>query len=230
VRNRERFWLPLDILTNSDREDTYIVATLLPYVTGRVADHRNLALRKIRSSSVVSSGNEPSLDFSSLLLCFWSLLAFFISFHIRSACPSLAPCSGFVEKLAAQFEQKGLRAQTRENNLPIGANRDEAIYRPDVIVRNRENEIVWLVEVETSEGGKAVAGAAILADICMEKMNVQNKPKVLFVFYRSGSNLELAEKRLKPLRQKATHIEIPPPVTEEAVTELISAFSEQQGT
>jgi hypothetical protein len=38
---------------------------------------------------------------------------------------------------------------------------------PDIIVRNRAGEIAWLVEVKTSQRGKAAVGAAILADICM---------------------------------------------------------------
>jgi len=51
------------------------------------------------------------------------------------------------------------------------------------------------VEVEPSEGGKATAGAAILVDICMKRIKVVNKPKLMFVFYRPDSNLNLAEKR-----------------------------------
>jgi Holliday junction resolvase-like predicted endonuclease len=97
-----------------------------------------------------------------------------------------------VEQLAAQFEKKGYKAQTRNNNLPTEAGRGDAIYRPDIIVRKSDGEIVWLVEVETSEAGKAVAGAAILADICMQKMNVRDRPKPLFVFYRPSANLILS--------------------------------------
>jgi hypothetical protein len=43
------------------------------------------------------------------------------------------------------------------------------------MARNRENQIAWLAEVETGEGKKAVAGAAILADVCIEKMKVKGK-------------------------------------------------------
>jgi len=53
-----------------------------------------------------------------------------------------------VERISKQFENKGFQVQTRENNLLVGAGRNDAIYRPDIIVRNSEGQIIWLVEVE----------------------------------------------------------------------------------
>ena len=126
-----------------------------------------------------------------------------------------------VEKLVQQFTKRGFKPQTKENNLPTGAGRNEAIYRPDIIVRNSDGEIVWLVEVETSEGGKAVAGAAILADITMQKMSVRNKPKLMFVFYRTDSNLKLAEKRLLALKERISGVELMPPLSEKDALEQI---------
>ena len=116
---------------------------------------------------------------------------------------------------------RGFKASTRNNNLSSGANRDGAIYRPDIIVRNSAGEIVWLVEVETSQGGKAAVGAAILADICMKKTDVTAKPKLLFVFYRSGSNLELAEKRFRALRERINNVELLAPVDENRAFKMI---------
>jgi hypothetical protein len=130
-----------------------------------------------------------------------------------------------VERISKHFEKKGFQVQTRENNLPTGGGRNDALYRPDIIVRNREDQIVWLVEVETSEGGKAVAGAAILADICMEKMNVKGRPKLLFVFYRPESNLKLAEKRLSAMESRIKHLDMKRPVSETAALKQISEFS-----
>ena len=126
-----------------------------------------------------------------------------------------------VARLVKQFEKKGFKVQTRNNNLPSSAKRDESIYRPDLIIRNRDDQIIYLVEVETSEGGKAVVGAAILADICMKKMGVNNKPKLLFVFYKPESNLKLAEKRLKELKNRVSYIQLVPALTENAARELI---------
>jgi len=115
-----------------------------------------------------------------------------------------------VATISKEFKRRGFRVHTRLNNLPTDATRSEAVYRPDILVRNpKDRQIVWIVEVETSEAGKAVVGAAALADICMEKEIAKGpqkvKPKLLFVFYRTSANLELAVKRLIALRSKITH-------------------------
>lgn len=79
--------------------------------------------------------------------------------------------------------------------------------------------------METSEGGKAVAGAAILADICMEKMNVKGRPKLLFVFYRPRSNLKLAEKRLSAIGSRIKYLEMSRPLSETVALKQISESS-----
>jgi len=116
-----------------------------------------------------------------------------------------------VARISKEFKRKGFRVQTRLNNLPTNANRSEAIYRPDILVRNPEDDqVAWIVEVETSEAGKVVVGAAALAEICMEKEMAKGlqkaKTNLLFVFYRTSANLELAVNRLTALRQKITHL------------------------
>lgn len=116
-----------------------------------------------------------------------------------------------VASISKEFKRRGFRVHTRLNNLPTDATRSEAIYRPDILVSNpKDGQIVWIVEVETSEAGKAVVGAAALADICMEKEMAKGlqkvKPKLLFVFYRTSANLELAVKRLTALEPKTTHL------------------------
>jgi len=131
-----------------------------------------------------------------------------------------------VEKLSTQFKRKGFSAQTHGNNLPPGAGREGSIYRPDIIVRNTDGEIVWLVEVESGsgEGGKAMAGAALLADVCMERMNVRGKPKLLFVFHRPDSNLQLAEKRLLALKGRLTTVELVSPLSKNAALQTIASL------
>jgi len=104
-----------------------------------------------------------------------------------------------VARISRAFEEKGFVVQSRGNNFPRGSTRRRAIYRPDLLVRREKNGPVrWIVEVETSEAGKPVVGAAILADICME-IDCGNRPNLLFVFYRPSANLQLAEKRLEHL-------------------------------
>jgi hypothetical protein len=120
-----------------------------------------------------------------------------------------------VERIKRHFEKDGFDAQTRGNNLPVNSGRNGSIYRPDIIVR-KNGQIVWLVEVETGEGGKSLAGAAVLADACMEKMQVKNKPNLLFVFYRSETNLDLAKKRLDAIGSRVKFLRILPPATFES--------------
>lgn len=132
-----------------------------------------------------------------------------------------------VANISKEFKRRGFRVHTRLNNLPTDATRSEAIYRPDILVRNsKDNQIVWIVEVETSEAGKAVVGAAVLADICMEKERAKGvqkaNPNLLFVFYRPSANLELAVKRLTALRPKITHLNEIAALTEREVFQRIS--------
>ena len=104
-----------------------------------------------------------------------------------------------VTRISQAFEEKGFVVQNRGNNLPRGSTRRTAIYRPDLLVRrDRNGPVRWIVEVETSEAGKSVVGAATLADTCME-IDCADRPNLLFVFYRPSTNLQLAEKRLEHL-------------------------------
>jgi len=73
-----------------------------------------------------------------------------------------------------------------------------------MLVRRPGNEnIAWIVEVETSQAGKSIAGAAVLADVCLriekQQGRQKGKPDLLFVFYRPSAKFQLARKRLEPL-------------------------------
>jgi len=112
-----------------------------------------------------------------------------------------------VQRISDALSGRGFYVQIRGNNLPKGSRRTEAIYRPDLIVRSKQDQdIIWLVEVETSQAGKSVVGAMMLADICMEEEikrgRQREKPGIMFIFYRESANLQLAEKRLEALRRR----------------------------
>jgi hypothetical protein len=93
------------------------------------------------------------------------------------------------------------------------------------LVKDEDDQIAWIVEVETGDAGKAVAGAAILANICMEMEKTgpiqQKRAKLLFVFYNPYANLKLAGKRLNPL-------EIIKPMTETEALKTISKLGKQK--
>jgi uncharacterized protein (DUF302 family) len=57
-----------------------------------------------------------------------------------------------VASISKEFKRRGFRVQTRLNNLPTNANQSEAIYRPDILVRNpKDGQIVWIVEIEKAK-------------------------------------------------------------------------------
>jgi hypothetical protein len=112
-----------------------------------------------------------------------------------------------VSRIKEAFQKKGFPVQTEGNNLPHGAKLTEAIYRPDMIVRSKgSDDVAWIVEVETSEAGKSVVGAAVLADVCMqietERGRQRERPNLLFIFHRPSANLQLAEKRFEQLKRQ----------------------------
>ena len=112
-----------------------------------------------------------------------------------------------LQRISDVFSDRGFDVQIRGNNLPKGSRRYEAIYRPDLIARSRKSEdIIWLVEVETSHAGKSVVGAVILADICIEeemrKRRQREKAGIMFIFYRASANLQLAHKKLDALKRQ----------------------------
>jgi hypothetical protein len=135
-----------------------------------------------------------------------------------------------VTRISEAYAKRGFAVQTRGNNLPYGSKREEAIYRPDLIVRDpKDKQIHWIVEVETGEAGKAVVGAALLADICIEletqKGHQQVKPNLLFVFYRPSTKLQLAEKRLRQLvgRSRTNYLAKIEPVTMRRALDIIAS-------
>ena len=90
----------------------------------------------------------------------------------------------------------------------------------------KNNEILWIVEVETGNAGKAVAGAVVLADICMqiekERSVQREKPKLLFIFYAPTVNMKLATKRLDAMKSRITHLQSVEALTEREALQEIS--------
>jgi len=133
-----------------------------------------------------------------------------------------------VDKIKQAFQEKGFQVQVRGNNLPIGSIRAEAIYRPDMLVRSKGNDdIAWIVEIETSEAGKSVVGATVLADVCMqietEKGQQRERPDLLLIFYRPSAHLQLAEKRIEQLRaqRRIQHLREIEVLTEKQAIDMI---------
>ena len=102
------------------------------------------------------------------------------------------------------------KVSTRRNNLPRPL-RDEAVYRPDIIVRDNETkEIMYIIEVETSDkSGKSIVGATILADYCVGVESPKTKPTLIFVFLGRNPSIHLASKRIERITTYLKHIRKP---------------------
>ena len=139
-----------------------------------------------------------------------------------------------IQRISAALSDRGYDVQTSGTNLPKGSGLAEAIYRPDLIVRSRKSEdIIWLVEVETSHAGKSVVGAVILADICIEEEMRKRRPRekagIIFIFYRASANLQLAHKKLDALKRqrRIRHLE-PRALSTSWVTIIVTILVQKQ--
>jgi len=145
---------------------------------------------------------------------------------------SLIDHDNVVARIADEFANKGYKVQRTGNNLPTKSERDQTIYRPDLLVRDpKNNDILWIVEVETSEGSKAVVGAALLADICMEIEKNRDRqhgdPKLRFIFYGKDAKVhsKLAEKKFDAIRDRIQLKDIKAKIEVEALQEISDLLS-----
>jgi len=67
-----------------------------------------------------------------------------------------------------------------QNYLP---DRKRHWYQPDVIFRDDNNEIKYIIEVENDPVRKALIGASILADCSMRDVKQVIRPRLIFVVY-----------------------------------------------
>lgn len=118
-----------------------------------------------------------------------------------------------VNKLREKFGDK--RVSRWFNNLPSGSTREEAVYRPDIIVsddRATQKNIRYMFEVETY-GGKAIAGAAVLADYCINqhlRRGIQSQdmgPRLIFVMLNPKQESR-AKKRISAIESKIKNLTI----------------------
>jgi len=86
-------------------------------------------------------------------------------------------------------------------NLP-GQTRESALYQPDIVVFD-SNEVRYIIEVQTSNVRKSIAGATILAEVCVAIMQQHLKPSLFFVVKDSSEKQELDKltKRIELIRR-----------------------------
>jgi len=85
-------------------------------------------------------------------------------------------------------------------NLP-GQTRESALYQPDIVVFD-SNEVRYIIEVQTSNVRKSIAGATILAEVCVAILKQRVKPSLFFVVKDNSVEHELQklERRIQLIR------------------------------
>jgi hypothetical protein len=94
----------------------------------------------------------------------------------------------------------------KTNYLP---DRERHWYQPDVILRNKQGVIKYIVEVENDPFRKALVGASILADCSIAELQQNNKPRLIFVVYTEKGIRQILNfiEKLKIAKQYCTHLE-----------------------
>ncbi|MBI3373548.1 MAG: hypothetical protein HY017_17620 [Betaproteobacteria bacterium] len=70
----------------------------------------------------------------------------------------------------------------RQNRLPDWKRH---WYQPDVVIRTKQGQIKYIVEVENDPMRKAIVGASVLADASIAELRQRIKPTLFFVVYHS---------------------------------------------
>ena len=78
-----------------------------------------------------------------------------------------------------------------ECNLPK-KKREKALYQPDIVAFDKKTrEIMYIIEVQTANVRKSIAGATILAEVCMSMIDQSSKPSLFFVVKDKSGKREL---------------------------------------
>lgn len=94
----------------------------------------------------------------------------------------------------------------QQNHLP---DRQRHWYQPDIVLRNGEGEIKYIIEVENDPVRKALVGACILADYSIAALGQRCKPALLFVVYTEQGIRQIPNfiDKLQIAKQYCPHLE-----------------------
>ena len=93
----------------------------------------------------------------------------------------------------------------KTNYLP---NKVTKVYQPDVIVRDKLDRIIAIIEIENKPVRKVIVGAIILADYSMSKINFIIKPRLIFIVYteRGIRQIKSAKKKIDIAQQYCSNL------------------------
>ncbi len=117
-----------------------------------------------------------------------------------------------INYFVAELGKKFFKVKMNENNLPLMKNYEptqaDSIYRPDIVVYDKDRNITHILEIE-SDGGKAMVGAIFLAEACISKHieegihNSNIKPDLIFVIlgrkYNAMKRIDAVQHHLKTI-------------------------------
>ena len=105
-----------------------------------------------------------------------------------------------VEKLRTKYSLK------YPFNLPE-QKLEKALYQPDIVVFDTNNAVRYIIEVQTRNVRKSIAGATILAEICLGMMKQDSRPTLFFVVKDDSEERELKKLvfRIDKIRESLRH-------------------------
>lgn len=123
----------------------------------------------------------------------------------------------FVTKLKQKYHEE-YYISDKKNNLPLTQDskttREDSIYRPDILVKDKKGNIIYIIEIETQDGGKSLIGALFLANACISKhieLKLQDSnietPKLVFVILGNKNNATKRIDAIKPQLDNITHLD-----------------------
>ena len=82
-------------------------------------------------------------------------------------------------------------------------------YQPDVVLRDRQGEIRYIIEVEGDPVRKAIVGASVLADYSIAALNQRTRPILIFVIYSEQGIRQIRKfaEKLEITKKYCTHLE-----------------------
>ena len=94
----------------------------------------------------------------------------------------------------------------KRNYLP---DRERHWYQPDVILRDGQGEIKYIIEVESDPVRKVLVGASILANHSIAELGQQTRPQLIFVVYSEQGIRQIPNfiEKLKIAKKYCTHLE-----------------------
>lgn len=105
----------------------------------------------------------------------------------------------FLERSDLIEKYKIKNSNRRRLYLPYweGIKRKEILSNPDILLINKDGSPAYIFEVEYQVNYKKIAGIAILTDIAIRQMNIEERSKLILITKGEFPNSELIEREIQ---------------------------------